>query len=232
MHTAEDIRQAVEPALAPLGLVVEDVSVSPAGKRRVVRVLVERDISDLDPTDASSPIAPLSLDAVAEGTRAVSDALDAGDVMGEAPYVLEVSSPGVGRPLTSREQLRRQVGRLVEVAHSGGTDTGRLVAVGDAGIVLDVPAEKKTPARRATIELDAVSRATVQVEFKRAGDTDPVSSADGDLDQHDALDEVDDAHDTLDDQHDEHEHDEAHDDLDPDDDAHPDDASSDPEEKN
>ena len=55
--------------------------------------------------------------------------------MGEAPYVLEVSSPGVGRPLTSRGQLRRQVGRLVEVAHSGGTDTGRLVAVGDAGIL-------------------------------------------------------------------------------------------------
>ena len=98
MTTAQEIRAALEPVLAPLGLVIEDVSVSPAGKRRVVRVLVDTDISDLDSADTGSTVPPMTLDGVAEATRVVSDELDAGEVMGQAPYTLEVSSPGVGRP--------------------------------------------------------------------------------------------------------------------------------------
>jgi len=172
MSTAQEIRATLEPVLTPLGLVVEDVSVSPAGKRRLVRVLVDSDISSLDVADTSSTVPPLSLDAVADATRAVSDELDASDVMGAAPYVLEVSSPGVGRPLASRDQLRRQVGRLVEVVHQGGTDTGRLTEVGSDAITLEVPATKKTAARTVTLDLDTVQRGTVQVEFTRpaAGD--------------------------------------------------------------
>src|SRR6476661_7232400 len=92
MSTAQEIRATLEPVLTPLGLVVEDVSVSPAGKRRLVRVLVDSDISSLDVADTSSTVPPLSLDAVADATRAVSDELDASDVMGAAPYVLEVSA--------------------------------------------------------------------------------------------------------------------------------------------
>ena len=129
MSTAQDVRAKLEPVLVGLGLVVEDISVTPAGKRRLVRVLVDTDISGLDDSDTTTTVTPLSLDDVAEATRAVSDVLDTSDVMGAAPYVLEVSSPGVGRRLTSREQLRRQVGRLVEVTHPGGSDTGRLVEV-------------------------------------------------------------------------------------------------------
>jgi ribosome maturation factor RimP len=170
MSTAQQIRATLEPVLAPLGLVVEDVAVSPAGKRRLVRVLVDSDISGLDAADTTSPVPPLSLDAVADATRAVSDELDASDVMGQAPYVLEVSSPGVGRPLASRDQLRRQVGRLVEVVHQDGTDTGRLTEVGTDTLALDVPATKKTPARHLTLDLDAVQRGTVQVEFRRVDD--------------------------------------------------------------
>ena len=172
MSTAQDIRAALEPVLAPLGLVVEDVSVSPAGKRRVVRVLVDSDISGVDDADTTSPVPPLSLDTVADATRAVSDELDAGDLLGQAPYVLEVSSPGVGRALSSRDQLRRQVGRLVEVTHRDGSDTGRLAEVGADHLVLDVPATKKTPARRVSLDLDAVQRGVVQVEFTRPGGDD------------------------------------------------------------
>ena len=98
----------------------------------------------------------------------MSDALDLSDVLGEAAYRLEVSSPGVGRPLSSRDQLWRQVGRLVEVVHRHGTDTGRLTEVGSDALTLEVPAAKKTPARQLTLELDSVQRAIVQVEFKRA----------------------------------------------------------------
>ena len=58
MSTAQDIRGALGPVLAPLGLVVEAVSVSPAGKRRVVRVLVDSDITGLDDADTSSVVPP------------------------------------------------------------------------------------------------------------------------------------------------------------------------------
>lgn len=192
MSTAQEIRATLEPVLAPLGLVVEDVSVSPAGKRRLVRVLVDSDIADLDVADTTSAVPPLSLDAVADATRAVSDELDASDVMGESPYVLEVSSPGVGRGLTSRDQLRRQVGRLVEVAHQGGSDTGRLVEVGADSLTLEVAATKKTPARRLTLELDTVHRGTVQVEFKRSdAGTDPDLGTDVETDADPDTDESD-----------------------------------------
>ena len=174
MSTAEQIRATIEPALAPLGLVIEDVTISPAGKRRVVRVLVDTDIANLDPADTSSPVPPISLDDVADATRVVSDRLDDSDVMGRAPYVLEVSSPGIGRALKSRDQFRRQVGRLVEVVHEGGSDTGRLTEVGADRLTLAIPATKKAAARIEGIELDSVQRGTVQVEFKRpdAADTD------------------------------------------------------------
>jgi len=144
MSTAQDLRATLEPVLVALGLVVEDISVTPAGRRRLVRVLVDTDISELEPTDTASAVPTLSLDDVAEATRAVSDVLDTTDVMGAAPYVLEVSSPGVGRRLTSREQLRRQVGRLVEVTHAGGSDTGRLTEVGTDTLALEVPASAAT----------------------------------------------------------------------------------------
>ena len=117
----------------------------------------------------------------------MSDELDAGDVMGQAPYVLEVSSPGVGRPLASRDQFRRQVGRLVEVTHQDGAETGRLTAVGSDSLTLDVPATKKTPARQVTLDLDAVQRGIVQVEFKRADTADTAAAG--------ATDATDDTHD-------------------------------------
>jgi ribosome maturation factor RimP len=181
MSTAQEIRAALEPVLAPLGLVVEDVTVSPAGRRRVVRVLVDSDLGGLDAADTTTPVPPLSLDTVADATRAVSDELDTSEVMGSAPYVLEVSSPGVGRALTSHDQFRRQVGRLVEVDHRDGTDTGRLVEVGSDALVLDVAPTKKVPARRVTLDLDTVSRGTVQVEFRRSDpagtDDDPAGPA-------------------------------------------------------
>lgn len=167
MSTAQQIRAVLEPALAPLGLVVEDITVTPTGKRRLVRVLVDTDLTALDSADEASAIPPLSLDAVADATRAVDDVLEQGDLMGSAPYVLEVSSPGVGRPLTTREHFRRNVGRLVEVRHAGGTETGRLVRVGIDDLTLEVPATKKVPARTVSLGFDAALHGTVQVEFTR-----------------------------------------------------------------
>ncbi|PKW25813.1 ribosome maturation factor RimP [Phycicoccus duodecadis] len=168
MATAEQVRPVLESALAGSGLVLEDVAVTPAGKRRVVRVLLDRhlDVHDV----VTEPTEPLTLDEVADATRLVGDALEDSDVLGEQPYTLEVSSPGVGRPLTLPRHFQRNVGRLVTVHHSGGEVTGRLVAAGPDALTVDVPAVKKTPGRTETIPLGGVDRAVVQVEFSRPDD--------------------------------------------------------------
>jgi ribosome maturation factor RimP len=170
MSAVEQVRATLEPVMAPLGLQLEDVTVAPAGKRRVVRVVVDTDLSGLDPADGTSPIEPLSLDQVAEATRAVSDALDVSNPLGDTPYLLEVSSPGVGRPLTHPDHFRRNVGRLVEVRHGETTTTGRLLDVSTDALVLELPPTKRGPTGTRAIPFSEVPKGSVQVEFKR---TDP-----------------------------------------------------------
>lgn len=165
----QQVHEDVTAAVAPLGLVVEDVTVTPAGKRRLVRVLVDRDLSDLlSGDDATSTVEPLSLDEVADATRAVSDGLDASDVMGQQPYVLEVSSPGTDRPLTQPRHFRRNVGRLVLLTPSDGEPvTGRITAATTSGIRLETPGAKGRPPTSQDLPYDACGRAQVQVEFNR-----------------------------------------------------------------
>lgn len=166
MATADQIRPDLEQALAPGGLVLEDVTVTPAGRRRVVKVLVDRDV-DTAADVVTEPTEPLTLDEVADATHLIGDALDASEAMGEQPYTLEVSSPGVGRPLTEARHWRRNVGRLVRVQRTDGEVTGRLTAASATEATLEVPAERKTPARTETVAYAAVRSAAVQVEFAR-----------------------------------------------------------------
>jgi len=158
--------------LGELGLMVEDMAVTPAGKRRLVRIWLDRDLSGLDPSDESSVVEPLSLDEVAEATRAIGIALDASDATGDAPYVLEVGSPGVDRPLVEPRHFRRNVTRLVEIWRvNGAADepiVGRLVAAGPFEATLLVAATKKEPETELRIPYADVARAQVQVEFARA----------------------------------------------------------------
>lgn len=172
----ETITRQVSESLAGSGVVVDDVTVQPAGRRRLVRVFLARDVSGLPADDTTSTVEPLSLDEIADATRTVSDTLDGSDTMGDAPYTLEVSSPGLDRPLTARDQFRRNVGRLVSVslggeaggADGGGTATGRLAEVRADGIHL-LP-EGNSAGDRGTgtdIPWEDVNRAMVQVEFSR-----------------------------------------------------------------
>jgi ribosome maturation factor RimP len=161
--TADSISRLVTDALAGTGVVVDDVSVQQAGRRRLVRVFVARDVSDVQRADdRTSPVEPLSLDEVAQTTRTVSDTLDAGPTMGEAPYTLEVSSTGVDRPLRTVEHFRRNVGRLITLTHADGTSTtDRLVSVGPDGIGLAADPDRQLP-------FGQITTASVQVEFARA----------------------------------------------------------------
>ena len=154
--------------LGELGLVIEDVTVTPVGKRRLLRAWLDRDLSGLDADDESSPIEPLSLDEVAEATRAISAALDVSEAMGEAPYVLEVGSPGVDRLLTAPRHFRHNVTRLVEISrHSGDVLTGRLVGAGPTHVRVLVAASKQEQETELRISYADILRAQVQVEFAR-----------------------------------------------------------------
>jgi len=172
MAVTDRLRPLLDDALVGSGLLVEDVTITPAGRRRVVRVVVDRLLA---PTgDVTTPTDPLSLDEVADATRLVGDVLDAGDALGEQPYTLEVTSPGVGRPLTQPRHFQRNVGRLVTVTGTDGEPrTGRLVRAGAADLTLELPAAGRSRAVRRELAYADLSRAVVEVEFSRgepAGD--------------------------------------------------------------
>ena len=142
MSAASRVRQAVEPLLIPQGIELVDVEVRGA----TLRVIVDCD-------------GGIDLDAVAAATQTVSDALDDDESL-EGPYVLEVSSPGVERPLRLPEHFRRAVGSTVAVKTHAGTDGDRryegvLESADDAGIV--VAGE--------TIPYDAIERARTTFEW-------------------------------------------------------------------
>jgi ribosome maturation factor RimP len=150
--------QLLEPVVAGAGLDLEDVTVSAAGRRSVVRVVVDKD-------------GGVPLDDVAEVSRVVAEVLDELDAdepgaLGTS-YVLEVSSPGVDRPLTAPRHWRRNTGRLVKaVRREGGEVTGRVLRADDAEdgeVVLDVDGDERA------LPYADVARGLVQVEFSRTG---------------------------------------------------------------
>jgi ribosome maturation factor RimP len=132
-----------------LGLDVEAVEVSAAGRRRLLRVAVDKD-------------GGVSLDDIAEATRALGTVLDESDAMGDRAYTLEVTSPGVDRPLTLARHWRRNKDRLVAVTlREGGTVTGRILDADDDAVVRDLNGAS------VSLSYDEVTRAKVQVEFNR-----------------------------------------------------------------
>ena len=155
--TAQHLLEVLAPVVTATGHDLEDVSVTSAGRRSLVRVVVDSD-------------GGVDLDAIAEVSRVVSDALDADAPGGPAfagPYVLEVTSPGVDRPLTEPRHWRRAVDRLVQVRVGGAdgeTVTGRVRAADGAGVVLDVDGTKRE------IGWGELGAGKVQVEFNRGGE--------------------------------------------------------------
>lgn len=152
---ASAVRNAIEPVLSGLGLDLEDLDVQPAGKRRRVCVVVDRD-------------GGIDLDGIAEASRAVSDALDASDAMGSDAYVLEVTSPGTDRPLTLPRHWRRNVGRRVRAQFAGGEVLeGRIREVDDDGVMLAVDTAAGAEAQDRRASWDQLVSGTVQVELRR-----------------------------------------------------------------
>jgi len=143
------IEAELDDPLRALGLDIEAVDITPAGKRRILRIAVDKD-------------GGVTLDEVAEATREVNRVLDESDVMGEQPYTLEVTSRGVDRPLTLERHWRRNASRLVKVTFDdGATETGRIIEAAAESVSLDIDGNRRE------VAYAEVKKALVQVEFNR-----------------------------------------------------------------
>ena len=159
---AERLHALLEPAVLANRLYLEDVSIHIAGANRVVHVVV-----DLPQEETGG----VSLDVIAEISKTLSDILDNDPSTDSRPYDLEVSSPGVGRPLTEERHWHRARGRLVTVnVIQGDNITGRIQSVDDGGVTL-VPelAVKKgmKPKQGDPVKLpfDRIRSGKVEIEF-------------------------------------------------------------------
>lgn len=144
-----ELRPAVERAVAEVGFDLEEIDIRPAGRRKLVRVVVDADDG-------------VGLDDIAALSRRVSAELDARDAVLGGPYTLEVTSPGVDRPLTAPRHWRRARLRLVEVqSHEGVKFTGRVGDAGPDSVVVLVDGEPRE------VRYADVRRATAAVEFRQ-----------------------------------------------------------------
>ncbi|RAY11980.1 ribosome maturation factor RimP [Actinomadura craniellae] len=170
-ETANALSELFEPAVAAQGFDLEEIDVRPAGRRRLVRVVIDVD-------------GGIGLDDIATVSQELARLLDDGDVMGSAPYVLEVTSPGVDRPLTEPRHWRRATGRLVRTAlTAGGEIEGRVTSVDDGGVLFAIAAGRRGNGQTTTRRLgfEELGRGRVQVEFRRLDEaSDQPAAADED----------------------------------------------------
>ncbi len=168
------LTSVIEPVLRAMEIDLEAVKVSSAGRRAVLRVVVDAD-------------GGVSLDDIAEVSRELSASLDAKNVMGDAPYTLEVTSPGVDRPLTQPRHWRRAAGRLVVVQPLNQDQdverdapgarveyAGRVVGADHDHVTLEIDGARRT------FGYDELGPGRVQVEFGRLDEIDDVDGADFD----------------------------------------------------
>lgn len=144
MGKKEDISAAITPALEALGFYLEDVTITSAGRRSMLTVIVDGDTH-------------LSLDQVTSATKAIGEIVESIQSLGETPFTLEVTSPGLDRPLTKVRHWQKNMNRLVKVVlHDGSEIKGRINEVNEASSVVG----------EIKVNYSDIKRATLEVEFK------------------------------------------------------------------
>ena len=153
MALKDQISQHISPALHEAGFFLEDIHLASPGHHRIVTVIVDGESS-------------LNLDQVTVASKLVSELLDEAAFMGETPFTLEVTSPGIDRPLTLPRHFAKNHDRLLKVTKSDGDVViGRVLSNTDSAVTLSVVDKKEE--KEVTIALTDIKRAQVEVEFNR-----------------------------------------------------------------
>ena len=153
MALKDQISEFISPALHKAGYFLEDVNLVSPGQHRIVTVIV----------DGASA---LTLDQETVASKLVSELLDDAPFMGETPFTLEVTSPGIDRPLTLPRHFAKNVDRLLKVTKTDGeVVTGRILSNTEVDVTLTVTEKKDV--KEVTIALIDIKRAQVEIEFNR-----------------------------------------------------------------
>jgi ribosome maturation factor RimP len=156
MSLSEKITELVQPVVESAGFFLEDVHVLSPGNHRIITCIVDGQT-------------PLNLDQVTSVSRNISELLDTAEFMGETAFTLEVTSPGVDRPLTLARHWQKNINRLVRVVHLDGSVTaGRITSAESTHAILVEDIKGKS--KEHTVVFTDVKRATVEIEFNRKGD--------------------------------------------------------------
>ncbi|MEY3454108.1 MAG: hypothetical protein RLZZ147_233 [Actinomycetota bacterium] len=147
MGRKEEISEVITPALTSLGFYLEDLNITTAGKRSLLTVIVDADRH-------------LSLDEVTVATKAISEIVENIPALGSTPFTLEVTSPGIDRPLTKPRHWRKNINRLVKIILLDGSQiTGRIKQAGESAATID----------ESVINYLDIKRANLEIEFKQVG---------------------------------------------------------------
>jgi len=153
MAITDQISQLVTPAVEAQGFFLEEVQLVSPGKHRIVTCIVDGESS-------------LNMDQVTAVSRAISELLDEAPFMGETPFTLEVTSPGVDRPLTKPRHFAKNHDRLLKVVKlDGDVVTGRIAANSESEVTLTVTDKKEV--KEVVVAFADIKRATVEIEFNR-----------------------------------------------------------------
>jgi ribosome maturation factor RimP len=153
MALKDQITELISPALQQAGYFLEDVNLVTPGQHRMVTVIVDGESA-------------LNLDQVTVASKLVSELMDEATFMGETPFTLEVTSPGIDRPLTLPRHFAKNVTRLLKVTKTDGiVITGRIISNTETDVTLAV-AEKKE-SKEVVVALADIKRAVVEIEFNR-----------------------------------------------------------------
>ncbi len=155
MALKDQISELITPALHEAGYFLEEVNLVTPGQHRIVTVIVDGESA-------------LNLDQVTEASKIVSALMDEAAFMGEAPFTLEVTSPGIDRPLTLPRHFAKNISRLLKVTKNDGTTVeGRLISSSDSDITVTVTTKKET--NDVVVPIANIKRAVVEIEFNRKG---------------------------------------------------------------
>ena len=145
MSNKEQVLAVITPAIESLGFYIEDINITSAGKRSMLTVIVDGDTH-------------LSLDQVTVATKAISEIVENLPTLGNNPFTLEVTSPGLDRPLTKPRHWQKNLDRLIKIVLTDGKEIkGRIKESTETSVTVN----------EQVINFADIKRATLEVEFKK-----------------------------------------------------------------